>query len=117
MVRLAAVKGLPVHHPSAGYIYFFWHHLAHPDFFENRIPLKPALGVGVWGWGAGRRGGGGGWGGESVCSLTNYSVHMKNLSQTGSSIFVILCVLCFQRQTFFTFILLYCSWCCAVLRP
>ena len=28
-----------------------------------------------------------------------------------------LCVLCFQRQSFFTFILLYCSWCCAVWRP
>ena len=27
---------------------------------------------------------------------------------------VILCVLCFQRQSFLTFILLYCSWCCAV---
>ena len=41
--------------PRAGYIfYFLWDHWAYPGYFENRIPLKPALG--------------------GVCSLTNYSV-------------------------------------------
>ena len=30
-------------------------------------------------------------------------LHMKRLNQTESLIFVILCVLCFQRQTFLTF--------------
>ena len=34
--------------------YFFWDHWANPGYFENRIPLKPALGA--------------------VCSLANYSV-------------------------------------------
>ena len=31
--------------------------------------------------------------------------------------FVNLCIPCFWRQSFFTFILLYCSRCCAVWRP
>ena len=34
--------------------YFPWDHWAHPGYFENRIPLKPALG--------------------GVCGLANYSV-------------------------------------------
>ena len=59
-------------------------------------------------------GGGGGGGGEREA----YAVlHMKRLNQTEPPIFVILCVLCFQRQSFLTFILLYYSWCCAVCRP
>ena len=32
-------------------------------------------------------------------------MHMKRLNQTESPIFVILCVQCFQRQSFLTFIL------------
>ena len=52
--RVAAVKSLPVHHHSAGYIFSFWDHWAHPGYFENRISLKPALG--------------------SICSLANYSL-------------------------------------------
>ena len=32
-------------------------------------------------------------------------LHMRRLYQTESPIFMILCVLCFQRQSFFTFIL------------
>ena len=98
LCRVAAVRSLPVHHHSAGYIYFHWYHWTHPDYFENRIPLMQALGgAGKRGEvGAGRRGermqslkieyrlgrrwrGGGGvgagrrgWG--SVCSLENYSV-------------------------------------------
>ena len=31
-------------------------------------------------------------------------LHMKRLNQTESPIFMILCVLCFQRQSFLTFI-------------
>ena len=31
-------------------------------------------------------------------------LHMKRLNQTESPIFVILCLLCFQRQSFMTFI-------------
>ena len=34
---------------------------------------------------------------------------MKRLNQTESPIFVILCVLCFQRQSFLTFILPGCA--------
>ena len=33
-------------------------------------------------------------------------LHMMRLNQTESPIFVILCVLCFQRQSFLTFIVL-----------
>ena len=60
VVLLEAVKSLPVHHHSAGYILFPLGSLSHPGYFENRIPLKPALGAG-WGWGC-------------ACSLANYSV-------------------------------------------
>ena len=51
---MMAVKSLPVHHHSASYILFPLESLSHPGYFENRIPLKPALG--------------------GVCSLANYSV-------------------------------------------
>ena len=34
-------------------------------------------------------------------------LHIKGLNQTESPFFVILCVLCFQKQSFFTLILLY----------
>ena len=59
---------------------------AHPGYFENRIPIKPVLG-----------GGGGAYAASQITVL-----HMKGLNQTESPIFVILCVLCFQRQSFFT---------------
>ena len=39
-----------------------------PGYFENRIPLKPALCVCVWG------GGGGGGIGGGVCRRANYNV-------------------------------------------
>ena len=66
--------------------------------FYAIIPLKPALGA-------------------YAASQTTV-LHMKRLNQTESPIFVIfLCVLCFQRQSIWVFILLYCSWCCAVWRP
>ena len=50
---------------------FHWDYLAHPGYFEGRIPLKPPLvGVGVVCVCVG----GGGVGGGCVCSLANYSV-------------------------------------------
>ena len=59
--------------------YFLWDHLVHTGYFENRISLKPALGV-FWGegddgWGGGG-GGGVGWegGAGGGCILRNYSV-------------------------------------------
>ena len=77
---------------------------------ENRIPLKPGQGE----WGGGGEGGGGG-----VCSLANYSVAYEatQSNRVSDFFFVILCVLCFQKQSFLTFTLLYCSWCCAVWQP
>ena len=54
LCRVAAVKSLPVHHHSAGYILFLLDHWTHTDYFENRIQLKKALGC--------------------VCSLANNSV-------------------------------------------
>ena len=44
-------------------------------------------------------GGGGGDGGAYVASQT-IVLHMKRLNQTESPNFVILCVLCFQRQCY-----------------
>ena len=41
-------------------------------------------------------------------------LHTKRLNQTESPIFMIVCVLCLQKQSFLSFSLLYCSWCCAV---
>ena len=49
--------------------------------FENRIPLKPKLGA---------------------CAASQTTVmHMERLNQTKFPIFVILCVLCFQRQSYY----------------
>ena len=73
--------------------YFFWDHWAHQGYFENRIPLKLALG-------------GGGGGGAYAASQTTV-LHMKRLNQIESPILVILYVLCFQRLYFLTFNLLY----------
>ena len=47
--------------------YFLWDHWAHPGYFENRIPLKPALG--------------------SVCSLSNYSVSYEETQSNRVSDF------------------------------
>ena len=58
---------------------------------ERVIPLKPSLG-------------GVGCGGSAYAASQTTVLHMKRLSQTESSIFVILCVLCFQSQSFLTFI-------------
>ena len=85
LCRVAAVKSLPVHHHSADNIYLLWDHWAHSEYFENRIPLKPVL-VGD------------GWGAYAVSQIT--VLHMKILNKTGSPIFIVLCVLCFQRQSF-----------------
>ena len=61
---------------------FLWDHWAYHGYFENWIP--PVLGA------------------YAVSQTT--VLHMKRLIQTESPIFVILCVLCFQRQCFFFFI-------------
>ena len=43
--RVAAVKRLPVHHHSPDYIFWsFWIIGLILSQFENRVPLKPALG-------------------------------------------------------------------------
>ena len=57
-----AVKSLPEHHHTAGYILFPLGLLSHLSYFENRIPLKPAL------WG--------------VCSLANYSAKSVAITRT-----------------------------------
>ena len=69
---MAAVKSLPVHHHSAGYIYFFWVHCARPGYFENQIPRKPVLGA-------------------YAASQTTV-LHIKRFDQTEFLSFVILCV-------------------------
>ena len=71
-----------------------WDHWAYPDYFENRIPLNPTLG---------KRGRGGGWGAYAV--LQSKVLHMKRLQNTESPFFEILCFLCFQMPSFWTFIL------------
>ena len=66
-------------------------HWAHFDYLENRMltPLKPLLR----------------WGGANVTSKPTL-LHIKRLNKTESPIFIILCVLCFQRQLcIFIFIL------------
>ena len=64
LCRVAAVKSFPVHHHSAGYILFL---LGSLSYFENRIPLKPALG--------------------SVCSLANYSDAYEETQSNRVSVF------------------------------
>ena len=59
--------------------YFLWDHWAHPGYFENGIPLKPALGA-------------------YAASHTTV-LHMMRLNQTESPFFVILCVLCWLLLT------------------
>ena len=49
-------------------------------YFENRIPLKSLLGC--------------------FYSLANYIASYEELNKTEFSIFVLLCVPCFPRQTF-----------------
>ena len=71
--------------------YFLWDHWAHPGYFENRIPLKPALGA--------------------YAASQTIVLHMKRLNLTESPIFVILCVLCFQKQRQFILLLFDNTWC------
>ena len=47
---------------------------------------------------------GGGRGGGAYAASQTTVLHMKRLNQTESPIFVILCGLCFQRQSISTFI-------------
>ena len=52
------MQGFPVYNTIVfgiqAIFYFLWDHYANPDYTENRIPLKPALGGVGWGWGGGR---------------------------------------------------------------
>ena len=57
--------------------------------------------------GGGGGGGGGGGLGEGVCSLANYSVAYKETQSNRVSDFRYLCVLCFQRQLYYMFHLIY----------
>ena len=66
--------------------YFLWDHCAYPGDFENRIPLKLALG------------------GRMQPNKLRCSRWRDSIKQSPN--FVILCVISFQRQIFFTFILL-----------
>ena len=58
-------------------------------------------------WGVG----GGGSGGEAYAASQTTVLHRKRFNQTESPICVVLCVLCFQRLSFFTFILLHSYYC------
>ena len=61
--------------------YFLWDHCAHPDYFENRIPLKPVL--------------------EGVCSLANYNVaYEETQSNRVSDCRVFVCSLCSKGNPF-----------------
>ena len=65
--------------------HFLWgHHWAHPGYFDNRIPHKPALGV-------------------AYAASQTTVLHMKRLNQTESPIFVILCVYLFPKAILFDF--------------
>ena len=66
---MTAVKHLPILHHSADYVLFTWG-IAHSDYFENRILLKPKLGA-------------------YAASRTTL-VHMMRLNKTESPIFVLL---------------------------
>ena len=94
--RVATVKVSPYIIIVQVLFYFLCDHWTHPGYFENGIPLKPALG--------------------GVCSLATIVLHIKRLNRTESPI-SILCVLCFQMQSILPFILLYCSWCCTGWPP
>ena len=48
-----------------------------------------------------------GWGRGTYAASQTIVLHMKRLDQTESPIFVIVCVLCFQRQSCLTFIACY----------
>ena len=70
---MAAVKGLTVFHYSAGCIFI--------SFGTTQLILTTLK--------------------IEYLLLANYNaVDMKRLNKTGSPIFVLLCVLCFQRQPF-----------------
>ena len=85
LCRVAAVKSLPIHHHSAGYILFPLGSLNLILKIEYRLSQRANVCVCV---------GGGGGGGGCVCSLVNSSSAYEE-NQTESPIFVILCVLCF----------------------
>ena len=62
--------------------YFLCGHSVYP---ENRIPIKPMLGGGAYA--------------ASKITLL-HRMHMYGLNKTHSPMFVLFCLLCFQRQSF-----------------
>ena len=76
--RVAAVKRHSVLHHTEDYIPLSLGIIA--GYLENRIMLKPELGV--------------------LSSLVNYIVAYEILNKTKCPIFFLLCVLCLQRQPF-----------------
>ena len=92
----AASDGNNEHFKTNTISVFISRRIAHPGYFDNRIPLKPALG--------------------GVCSLANYSVAYEETQSNRVSDFRDLCDV-FSKAIFYDFIFLYCSWCCAVWRP
>ena len=77
---MAAVS-LPVHHHSAGYIISL--RIIQPILIILKIPALEGAGA--------------------YAASQATVLHMKRLNQTESPIFLILCVLCFQRLSFFDF--------------
>ena len=108
LCRVAAVKSPRT--SSYRRLYFSFFRVIEPTLVILKIkyPLSRrfrsvCVGGGGGGGGGCCRGGGGG----GACAASQTSVlHVKRLNQTDSpNFFVILCVLCFQRQSFQTFIL------------
>ena len=60
--------------------YFVWDHRARPGYFENRIPLKPAL--------------------VGVCSLANYSIAYEETQSNRVSDFRDFVCSLFQKALF-----------------
>ena len=106
--RMAVIKRLSNLTIAQTIFYFLWDYQVHSRFLENRAALKPVLGsvlgrcvcVLGGGGGGGVGGGGGGKGGGAYAALKTAKLYMKRLNKTESPIFVLLCVLCIQRQPF-----------------
>ena len=94
LCRVAAVKSLLVHHHSAGYILFPLGSLSLSWLLKIEYRLSRC-------WGVGRLGG-------AYAASQTTVLHIKRLNQTEFPIFLILYVLCFQRQSFFNFIYICC---------
>ena len=86
LCHVVAIKNLPVHHHSAGYILVPSWSLRPSWLFWKSNTAKACAIMG-----------------RMLPRKLQCCIIMKRLNQTESPIFVILCVLCFQRQSFLTF--------------